>query len=155
MTISHTPDLFEEIQTGKPIPLGKLAYFRTRLRLELYDFILRRFHAQENLTKAELARRIHRSPDVVNRWLGAPGNWTIDTLSDLMIGMGRFFVSFDDDSVVRALGHVAEQNTTSERPPSSVSEAVSPRPNQPAVQPIQPSRSSMAVSLLGSSENGR
>ena len=107
MTISHTPVLFEEIINGEPIPTGKLEYFRTRLRLEFYDFVLRRFLAQENLTKAELARRIHRSPEIVNRWLAGPSNWTIDTLSDLLIGMGRVFISFDDDSVERIIERAA------------------------------------------------
>jgi hypothetical protein len=113
MTISHTPDLFEEILAGNPIPVGKLEYFRARLRLEFHDFILRRFLTQENLTKAELARRIHRSPEVVNRWLATPGNWTIDTLSDLLIGMGRVFVSFDDDSVERIVHSAAPSATPS------------------------------------------
>jgi hypothetical protein len=141
MPISQTPNLFEEICAGEPIPIGKLAYFRTRLRLELYEFILRRFHAQETLTKAELARRIHRSPDVVNRWLGAPGNWTIDTLSDLLIGMGRVFVSFDDDSVERMLERPTRLSTKS----TSFDEMVSP----PASTP-QTKQSSEMERLLGS-----
>ena len=144
MTISHTPDLFDEIRAGKPIPIGKLAYFRSRLRLEFYDFILRRFLAQENLTKAELARRIHRSPDVVNRWLGAPGNWTIDTLSDLLVGMGRVFVSFDDDSVERLVGQPARASAIDSKS-SSFEQMVSPiQETQAAATP----RSSVQ-SLLG------
>jgi hypothetical protein len=136
MTISHTPDLFEEIRAGQPIPVGKLAYFRTRLRLEFYDFILRRFLSQENLTKAELARRIHRSPDVVNRWLGAPGNWTIDTLSDLLIGMGRVFVSFDDDTVERILDRSPEVSTADKS--TSFDKMASP-PNRATIPQTSPS----------------
>lgn len=142
MTISHTPALFEEIINGEPIPTGKLEYFRTRLRLEFYEFVVRRFLAQENLTKAELARRIHRSPEIINRWLSAPSNWTIDTLSDLLIGMGRVFVSFDDDSVERLISHPARRPPRSET--TSFEKMLSPS------SPISPqSPPSSRNSLLG------
>jgi hypothetical protein len=39
------------------------------------------------LTQAELARRIGKRPEVVNRMLGSPGNWRIDTISDLLVGI--------------------------------------------------------------------
>ena len=34
------------------------------------------------LTKAALARRNGKTPGLVNRWLGAPSNLTLDTISD-------------------------------------------------------------------------
>jgi hypothetical protein len=39
------------------------------------------------ISKADLARRIGRKPEQISRWLGAAGNWTIDTVSDLLLGM--------------------------------------------------------------------
>jgi hypothetical protein len=80
-----------EILEGEVIPLGKLAYFRERLRNRLHQLVIREFVRQEDinrLTRAELARRIGRAPEQITRWLGAPGNWTLDTVSDLMLGMG-------------------------------------------------------------------
>lgn len=113
MTISQRPNLFEEILEGKPIPNGKLEYFRTRLRLQLHDLIVSRFLQQEDLSKADLARRIHRAPEVVNRLLGSPGNWTIDTISDLLIGMSRVFVSLDnaDASVAEIIAQASSVST--------------------------------------------
>jgi hypothetical protein len=109
MTTSQTSDLFDEILDGRPIPREKLAYFRARLRLQFHELIVRRFLQKENFTKAELARRIGRAPEVINRLLAEPGNYTLNTLSDLMIGMGRVFADIEgfDDSVgnMLASGH--------------------------------------------------
>ena len=79
-----------EIERGENIPLGKLAYLRERTRNLLYDFIIKKFlEAEKNgLSQAELARRIGKRPEVVGRWLGTPGNWRIDTISDLLVGIG-------------------------------------------------------------------
>ena len=101
MAISQTPDLFEEVLHGGPIPYGKLSYFRTRFRSQLHNLILSRFHQQETLKKADLARRIHRSPAVINRLLASPGNWTLDTVSDLLIGLAA--IPNIDTSDVRAM----------------------------------------------------
>lgn len=72
------------------IPEGKREYLRERLRNELYDFVLGKFLEQRNergLTKAQLARRIGYDPAQLNRLLGAPGNWTLSTVSDLLAGI--------------------------------------------------------------------
>lgn len=91
MTISHT-QLLKEIEAGHdgpPIPPAKLAYFQERLRGRVFDFILGLFLDEQTngLTQAKLARRIGRKADVVNRWLGAPSNLTVDTISDLLVGI--------------------------------------------------------------------
>lgn len=112
MPTSQTPDLFDEIIHGEPIPVAKLSYFRTRLRLQLHDLVVRRFQQQETMKKADLARRIHRAPEAINRLLGSPGNWTLDTVSDLMVGMGRVFISFEDDEVAHMIARsVVAENT--------------------------------------------
>lgn len=88
MTLSQTPFL-SEIEAGRPIPLGKLAYLRERTRNVLYDFIVTKFikASEQGLSQAELARRIGKKPEVINRWLSSPGNWRIDTISDLLVGI--------------------------------------------------------------------
>jgi hypothetical protein len=75
---------------GPAIPEAKRAYFQARLRNRLFNFIVERFLQEQRcgLTKAALARRIGKTPDVVNRWLGAPSNLTLDTVSDLLLGIG-------------------------------------------------------------------
>jgi plasmid maintenance system antidote protein VapI len=46
------------------------------------------FEAQTaGLTKAELARRIGRPPEMVHRWLAAPRNLTLDTVCELLLGI--------------------------------------------------------------------
>lgn len=89
MNTSQTSFL-DEIERGETIPLGKLAYLRERTRNALYDFIISKFlEAEKNgLSQVELSRRIGKRPEVVNRWLGSPGNWRIDTISDLLVGIG-------------------------------------------------------------------
>ena len=88
MTISQTQFL-PDVESDEAISHGSLAYLQERTRNQLFDFILKKFlEAQENgLTKAKLARRIHRSPEVITRLLGSPGNWTISTISDLLAGI--------------------------------------------------------------------
>jgi hypothetical protein len=91
MTTSQKTSFLSDILEGKKIPLGKIAFFQERLRNRLYELVVTEFLKQceeQKLTKAELARRIGRKPEQVTRWLGAPGNWTLDTVSDLMLGMG-------------------------------------------------------------------
>ena len=90
MTTFQKPSFLTEILNGDPIPVGKLSYFRTQLRYDLHEVVLREFLRQEDkigLTQADLARRIHRKASQVSKLLGAPGNWTINTVSDLLLGM--------------------------------------------------------------------
>jgi len=78
-----------EILGGDQIPLEKLAYFRERFRDRLYEAVVSEFLKREasGLTKADVARRIGRRPEQITRWLGAPGNWTLETVSDLLLAI--------------------------------------------------------------------
>lgn len=91
MTISPTPFLGELAagHAGPPIPAAKRAYFQQRLRNRFFNFLLEKFVAgqSQGLTKAALARRIGKTPEQINRWLGAPSNLTLDTASDLVLGI--------------------------------------------------------------------
>jgi len=91
MTISQE-DFFNELAAGHSGPTiseAKREYFQTRLRNRLFTFILAKFVSEQKrgLTKAKLGRRIGKSPEVINRWLGAPSNLTLDTVSDLLLGI--------------------------------------------------------------------
>jgi hypothetical protein len=69
---------------------GTLAYIEARAKNRFYDYVLRKFLEREErdgFTKADLARRIGRRPEVITRWLGAPGNWTIETAAVLLAGI--------------------------------------------------------------------
>jgi hypothetical protein len=74
---------------GPQIPPAKLAYFQERLRERVFDFLIDKFAEEQKrgLTQAKLSRRIGKKAEVVNRWLGAPSNLTLDSISDLLIGI--------------------------------------------------------------------
>jgi hypothetical protein len=133
VTISHV-QLLKEIEAGHdgpPIPPAKLAYFQERLRGRIFDFILGIFldEQEKGLTQAKLARRIGRKADVVNRWLGTPSNLTIDSISDLLVGiaaaepnlshsslLGRAPVNYshiDDATITDAQHHPQQKDSAS------------------------------------------
>jgi hypothetical protein len=90
MNTSPEMSVLYEVGAKLPIPLEKRGYFHSRLRNRIYSFVLNKFIEKERsdgLTKAELARRIGRKPEVITRLLGAPGNWTLETISDLLLGI--------------------------------------------------------------------
>jgi hypothetical protein len=85
-------EFFSELAAGHfgpTIPESKRVYFQTRLRNRLFDYIVGLFVREQKrgLTKAALARRIGKSPEVINRWLGAPSNLETDSISDLLLGI--------------------------------------------------------------------
>jgi hypothetical protein len=103
MPTSQQTSFLYEIGAGLPIPIEKRAYFQARLLNRIYGFILNRFLEQERshgLTKAELARRIGKRPETVSRLLGAPGNWELETISDLLLGINGEELEFSASSVL-------------------------------------------------------
>jgi len=91
MNTSQQTQFLSEIFSDDPIPPAKLAYFRERFRDQLYELVLSEFlrRQPDGLTKAEIAKRIGRKPEQITRWLGAPGNWTLETVSDLLLAISR------------------------------------------------------------------
>ena len=87
MTTSQQTAFLSEILDGSPIPQGKQAYFSARLRNDFYDVVMRLF-LEKKISKAELARRLGKDSAQITRWLSSPGNWTFDTLSNFLLGMG-------------------------------------------------------------------
>ena len=86
--LKHFLSELEELEAR--IPEGKLEYLRERTRNNLYSFIIRKFLEQKKeagLTNAKLAHRLGYDPGRLSRLLGAPGNWTISTVSDLLAGI--------------------------------------------------------------------
>lgn len=72
------------------ISAGHRAYFRARFRNRLHAAVLSCFmdaSCQDGLTKATISRRLGKRPEQITRWLGAPGNWTLDSISDLLLAM--------------------------------------------------------------------
>ena len=97
MTTSQKTFLLFEPEAENRISRSTLAYFQARNKHRIYDLVIDQF-GKSGLSKASLARRLGKGTDQVSRWLGAPGNWTLDTLSDLLFaiigGEAEYSVSF-------------------------------------------------------------
>lgn len=94
---SQQKSLLSEILENKPIPEDTLVYFRERLRDRLHSTILEAFvkrSQQKGLKQKELATRIHRTGAQIARWFSTPSNITLDSISDLMVGLGMDFDDF-------------------------------------------------------------
>jgi hypothetical protein len=129
MSTSQT-QFMNEIQAGHdgpPIPESKRIYFQERLRNRFFEFLLNKFVEQQlhGLTKAKLARRIGKTPDVVHRWLSAPSNLTLDTASDLLLGIHAEELEMGTSSLLNRVpvnySHLDEFWDLSGRPSSSIS----------------------------------
>lgn len=92
MTISRPDSIESEVVSGADLSEGTLAYFRARLRNRLFEAVLKEFISQSESTKfsrADLAKRLRKNPSQITRWLSSPGNWTLNTASDLLVAMGQ------------------------------------------------------------------
>jgi transcriptional regulator with XRE-family HTH domain len=96
MITSHQLSFLSEILEGKPVPEDTLVYFRERLRDRLHSAILKAFAQRQSdgLRQKDLAERIHRTRAQITRWLSAASNITLDSISDLMVGLGMDFDEF-------------------------------------------------------------
>jgi DNA-binding phage protein len=67
-----------------------IAYFRQQLRNRVFEAVIAYFAdraAAFGLTKAAIAAKLGKEPSQITRWLAGPGNWTLDTISDLLLAM--------------------------------------------------------------------
>ena len=85
MNTSPTLSLSNPVD-DEEVPLGTLAYMRARYRGRMHEVVLEEFR-KSGITQATLARRLGVAPEIISRRLGAPGNWRMDTVSDLLFGI--------------------------------------------------------------------
>lgn len=98
MPTSQNQSVLSEIHGETPISIKTREYFRRLLQNRLHALVLQAFidqEAAEGLTQKQLAGRLEKGQDQISRWLHTAGNWTFDTLSDLLLGMK---VRLDDPS---------------------------------------------------------
>ena len=68
-----------------------ITYFRQRLKNRVFDVVITYFSRmakREGLTQKQLAKNLGKDPSQIHRWLASPSNWKLDTISDLLLGMG-------------------------------------------------------------------
>ncbi len=145
MTTYQRKSILSEVISGEKIPLRVLAYFRARLSNRIHSLMLEEFARLEEsgkITRAELGRRIGREPAQITRWLGTAGNWTIETLSDLLLGMKC--------EPALSISNLANTQTRNETPKSSVvvsgSVVITPKIGSITIEPRQPATAIEAAS---------
>lgn len=66
-------------------------YYRQRQKNRFFQAVIAYFSDRaesEGLTKRDVATLLDKEPSQITRWLSGPGNWTLDTISDLLLAMG-------------------------------------------------------------------
>ena len=86
VTTSHKTFSLSKPVGNERIPLEAIAYFRARNRNNAYHTVICEFQ-DSGLSQATVARRLGKRPEIISRLLGAPGNWTLDTVSDLLFAI--------------------------------------------------------------------
>lgn len=86
MSTSANPTTLSKPSGEGRVPSSTLSYFEARNRFKVFDLVWNEFRAS-GLTQAALARRLGISPAQLNRMLKSPGNWTIDTVSNLLFAI--------------------------------------------------------------------
>lgn len=71
---------------GTKVPLGNLSYFRARNKYRVFNLVIKEFK-KSGITQADLARRLAMDAGQLSRYLSAPGNWTLDRLSDFLFAI--------------------------------------------------------------------
>lgn len=97
ITSLEQKSFLSEILDWEPIPEDKLIYFRERLKHKLHAAILDAFLERSkgrDLKQSDLAARIHRKRAQITRWFSSASNLTLDSISDLMVGLGMDFDGF-------------------------------------------------------------
>lgn len=89
MSTSPTPRTPQD-STDEPLTVSEIAYFNQRLRNRIFAAVMEAFAqevASNRTSKALLARRLDKDPAQITRWFSGPGNWTLDTVSSLLLAM--------------------------------------------------------------------
>lgn len=84
-TLNSTSSLSKPSARTK-IPSSQIAYIQTRAKLDLFNLVHSELR-KSGVTQADLAARLGKGADRVCKILGAPGNWTIDTVSELLFAI--------------------------------------------------------------------
>ena len=86
MNTSQTTKWLNRPDKPERTPLDVEAYMRSKNQSVAHQMILAEFK-KSGITQAELAKRTGKGADIISRLIGRPGNWTLNTLSDLLFAM--------------------------------------------------------------------
>ena len=91
MNTSQTTSLITGFLSDEPLDAAHLGYLHARAQNKAHDCVLKVFLDESEargINKAYIARRLSKRPEVIGRWLTAPGNWELDTIAGLLGSMG-------------------------------------------------------------------
>jgi transcriptional regulator with XRE-family HTH domain len=89
-TIMFQGPSMEATSKASPVSKRDIFYYRQRMKNRVFTELASFFAteaAQNHLTKREIANRLQCDPSLVTRWLSAPGNVTLETISDLLLAL--------------------------------------------------------------------
>lgn len=86
MNTSQTTKWLNRPDKPERTPPDAEAYMRAKNQSLAHQMILAEFR-KSGITQAELAKRTGKGTDMISRLIGRPGNWTLNTLSDLLFAM--------------------------------------------------------------------
>ena len=100
------------LKTKQPTKRDYL-YFRQRQKNKVFQSVIAYFAKvaeEQGLTKKELACLLEKDPSQITRWFKGPGNWELDTISDLLLAMNAEMdfkiTSLNNDQKTKSLGAV-------------------------------------------------
>jgi transcriptional regulator with XRE-family HTH domain len=95
MTTSRLQLFLSDVVEARTLPESAFVYFRGKLQNDVHVLILKAF-LRSGLTQKQLAKRTGKSASVVNRWIGATGNWELNSVAEFLAGMNaQLKVSLD------------------------------------------------------------
>ncbi len=80
----------ENTSKAYKIPKRDIFYYRQRMKNRVFAELASFFAdeaATHRITKREIAARLQCDPALITRWLSAPGNLTLETISDLLLSL--------------------------------------------------------------------
>ena len=94
MNTSHTTLRLSKPTDDKSVPTPTLEYMRTRNRMRLF-YLVHKELQRSGISRLQLSKRMGRGFDRISHLLGAPGNWTLDTVSDLLFSISGAEVKYE------------------------------------------------------------
>ena len=91
MTTSQQTAISTAISGREPISSAAMAWVSSRTRNNFFDYVHQklRLAEAEGLTRKQLACRMGKSPTCLSHILSSPSNWTLDTVSELLVGIAN------------------------------------------------------------------
>lgn len=118
-------------QGDGPIPPALLSYVGRKLKNDFYHLVLAAFQTS-NMTQAELATKAGMDKGQLNRQLGAPGNWTIDTVAKLLFAInGNVVLPTSVDVEASARANMSEPDWLRDASPAPISKVTAITPSHP------------------------